>query len=78
MILPFLAILLLIYSIGLPFLVIISLGAFPLAWRAIQILWRRYRSFQDLIPAQALTIQTLVSMGLLISGALFMSRIIGR
>lgn len=78
MILPFLVILLLIYSIGLPFLVIISLGAFPLAWRAIQILWRRYRSFQDLIPAQALTIQTLVSMGLLISGALFMSRIIGR
>jgi 1,4-dihydroxy-2-naphthoate octaprenyltransferase len=28
--------------------------------------------------AQALTIQTVVSMGLLISGALFMSRIIGR
>ena len=77
MVLPFLAIIALIYLIGLPFLVIISLGAFPLAGRAIQILWRRYRSFRDLIPAQALTIQTLVSMGLLISGALFMSRIIG-
>lgn len=77
MLLPFLFIILLIYSIGLPLLVIISLGAFLLASKAIQILWRRYRSFQDIIPAQALTIQTLISMGLLISGALFISRIIG-
>jgi len=77
MLLPFLFIILLIYSIGLPLLVIISLGAFLLASKAIQILWRRYRSFQDIIPAQALTIQTLISMGLLISGALFISKIIG-
>jgi len=77
MVLPFLAIICLVYSLGLPLLVIVSLGALPLAGRAIQILWRSYRSFQDVIPAQALTIQTLVSMGLLISGALFISRIIG-
>ncbi|MBW2004517.1 MAG: 1,4-dihydroxy-2-naphthoate octaprenyltransferase [Deltaproteobacteria bacterium] len=77
MLLPFLVIILLIYSIKLPFLVLFSLGAFFLASRAIQILWTRYRSFQDIIPAQALTIQTLISMGLLISGALFISRIIG-
>lgn len=76
MLLPFMTIILLIYSIDLPFLVIISLGSFPLAIRAIQILWKRYLSFQDLIPAQALTIQTLISMGLLISGALFISKII--
>jgi len=77
MVLPFLAVIGLIYSIGLPLLVITSMGAFPLACRAIQILWRRYRSFQDLIPAQALTIQTLVSVGLLISGALFVSGVMG-
>jgi 1,4-dihydroxy-2-naphthoate octaprenyltransferase len=77
MLLPFLVIILLIYSIDLPFLVIISLGAIFLAGRAIQILWRRYLSFQFLIPAQALTIQTLIFTGLLISGALFISRIIG-
>ena len=77
MLLPFLLMILLIYSIGLPFLVIISLGAFLLAKRAIQILWRRYLSFQDIIPVQALTIQTLISTGLLVSGALFISRIIG-
>jgi 1,4-dihydroxy-2-naphthoate octaprenyltransferase len=59
------------------FLVIISLGAFLLASKAIQILWRDYSSFQDIIPAQALTIQTLIFMGLLVSGALFISRIIG-
>lgn len=78
MVLPFLTILLLIYFIGLPPLVVISLGAIPLASKAIQILWRRYLFFQDLIPAQALTIQTLISVGLLISGALFMSGIIGK
>jgi len=78
MVLPFLAIILLIYLIGLPILVIISLGAFPLASKAIHILWRKYLFFQDLIPAQALTIQTLVSVGLLMSGALFMSRIVGQ
>jgi hypothetical protein len=77
MLLPFLFIILLIYSIDLPFLVIISLGAFLLASRAIQILWRRYLSFQDIIPAQALTIQTLICMGLLVSSSLFISRIIG-
>jgi len=77
MFLPFLVIIFLIYFIGLPFLVIISLGALLLASRAIHVLWRKYLSFQELIPAQALTIQTLVSMGLLISGALFISRIIG-
>ena len=77
MLLPFLFIILLIYSIGLPFLVISSLGAFLLASRAIQILWRRYLSFQDIIPAQALTIQTLICMGLLVSGSLFISKIIG-
>lgn len=76
MILPFLVTIFLVYSIDLPLLVIISLGAFPLAIRAIQILWRRHLSFQDLIPAQALTIQTLISVGLLISGALFISKII--
>ena len=75
MFLPFLVIILLIYSIDLPFLVIISFGAFPLAIRAIQILWKRYLCFQELIPAQALTIQTLISVGLLISGALFISKI---
>jgi 1,4-dihydroxy-2-naphthoate octaprenyltransferase len=77
MFLPFPVIVLLIYFIDLPFLVIISLGAFILASRAIHILWRKYLSYQELIPAQALTIQTLVSMGLLISGALFITRIIG-
>ena len=77
MLLPFLFIILLIYSIDLLFLVIFSLGGFLLASRAIKILWRRYLCFQDIIPAQALTIHTLIFMGVLISGSLFVSRIIG-
>jgi 1,4-dihydroxy-2-naphthoate octaprenyltransferase len=78
MILPFLALIFLIYAIGLPVLAIISLGAFPLAIKAIHVVWRRYLFFKDLIPAQALTIQTLVSVGLLISGALFISGAFGQ
>ena len=77
MLLPFLFIILLIYSIDLPFLVILSLGAFLLASKAIKILWRQYLSFQEIIPAQALTIHTLIFMGVLFSGSLFISRIIG-
>jgi len=77
MLLPFLFIILLIYLIDLPFLVILSLGAFLLASKATKILWRRCLSFQDIIPAQALTIHTLIFMGVLISGSLFISRIIG-
>jgi len=77
MLLPFLFIIFLIYSIDLPFLVILSLGAFLLASKAIRILWRRYHSFQDIIPAQALTIHTLIFMGVLVSGSLFISKIIG-
>jgi 1,4-dihydroxy-2-naphthoate octaprenyltransferase len=77
MLLPFLCIILFIYSMDFPFLAVVSLCAALLAGRAIQILWRRYRSFQDIIPAQALTIHTLTCMGLLISGSLFISKMIG-
>ena len=78
MVLPFFAIIVLIHVIGLPVLAIIALGAFPLAIKAIQVVWRRYLFFKDLIPAQVLTIQTLVSMGLLTSGALFISGVVGQ
>jgi 1,4-dihydroxy-2-naphthoate octaprenyltransferase len=76
MLLPFVAIIFLSSLVGLPFLVIISLGALPLAIKAIQVVWRRYLFYQELIPAQALTIQTLVFVGFLISAALFLSGII--
>jgi len=77
MLLPFLSVILLVYTIGIPYTVLLSLIAIPLSIKAVHILWTRYMSYQDLIPAQALTILTMTSVGLLISGTLFISKILG-
>ena len=77
MLLPFLSVILLVYIIGIPYTVLLSLIAIPLSIKAVHILWTRYMSYQDLIPAQALTILTMISVGLLISGTLFISKILG-
>jgi len=77
MLLPFLSVILLVYTIGIPHTVLLSLIAIPLSVKAIHILWTRYMSYQDLIPAQALTILTMTSVGLFISGTLFISKILG-
>jgi 1,4-dihydroxy-2-naphthoate octaprenyltransferase len=48
-------------------LILISFFSFPLTFKAMQVLWREYLSLEGLIPAQALTIQTLIAHGLLLS-----------
>ena len=77
MLLPFLSVVLLVYTIEIPYTVLLSLIALPLSLKAIHILWTRYTSYQDIIPAQGLTILTMTSVGLFISGALFISTIFG-
>ena len=77
MLLPFLSVVLLVYTIEIPYSVLLSLIALPLSLKAIHILWTRYTSYQDIIPAQGLTILTMISVGLFISGALFISTIFG-
>jgi 1,4-dihydroxy-2-naphthoate octaprenyltransferase len=63
--------------LGLSYLLMLSFIAFPLVFRAMRILWREYLSHEGVIPAQALTIQTMVAHGLLLSLGLILSRLIG-
>lgn len=58
----------------LPALILISFAAFPLAFKAMRILWREYLSHTGVIPAQALTIQTLITHGLLLTVGLVLGR----
>ena len=61
---------------GLSYIIMLSFMAFPLALKAMRILWREYLSHTGIIPAQALTIQTLIAHGLLLSVGIALSRFI--
>jgi 1,4-dihydroxy-2-naphthoate octaprenyltransferase len=75
MILAFLIVFFLISIVGLPYLIMLSFIASPLAFKAIKVLWNEYLSHDRIIPAQALTIQTLIGHGLLVSLGLVLSRV---
>ena len=72
----FIIVVLLVGIPGISYMVLLGLVAFPLALKAMRILWREYLSHERLIPAQALTIQTLIAQGLLLSLGLVLSRFI--
>lgn len=57
-------------------LILLAFIAFPLAFNAMKIAWKEYLSYEKLIPGQALTVQTVVTQGLLISLGLIISRLI--
>ena len=76
MLTAFLSIILLVSHMEVSYLIIISFITFPLAIKAMRILWREYLSHEGIIPAQALTIQLMVFQGLLISLGLVLSRFI--
>jgi 1,4-dihydroxy-2-naphthoate octaprenyltransferase len=61
---------------GFSYLIMLSFMAFPLALKAMWVLWREYLSHEGTIPAQALTIQTLIAHGLLLSIGIALSRFI--
>lgn len=73
----FVTVLFLISIVGLTYLSMLSFIAFPLAFKAMRILWREYLSHEEVIPAQAFTIKTLIAHGLLLSLSLGLSRLIG-
>jgi 1,4-dihydroxy-2-naphthoate octaprenyltransferase len=75
MLAAFIAVIFLIGIVGLTYLTMLSFIAFPLAFKAMKILWREYLSYEGLIPAQALTIQTLIAHGVLLSLGLVLSRL---
>ncbi|MBC8418307.1 MAG: 1,4-dihydroxy-2-naphthoate octaprenyltransferase [Proteobacteria bacterium] len=72
----FVTVFFLIEGMGFSYLIMLSLMAFPMAVKAMRILWREYLSHSRTIPAQALTIQTLIAHGLLISIGMALSRFV--
>ena len=75
-IVSFISIILLVSVMKIHYLVMLAFISFPMALRAMGIAWREYLSYESLIPAQALTIQTVIAQGLLLSFGLFLGRFI--
>ncbi len=76
MIASFVSIVFLIELGKIHYLIMLAFISFPQALRAMRILWKQYLLRDSLIPAQALTIQTILNQGLLLSLGLIMSRFI--
>ena len=74
MLMGFISVFFLVQGMGLSPLILISLIAFPLAFKAMRILWREYLSHTGIVPAQALTIQTLIAHGMLLTIGIILSR----
>jgi 1,4-dihydroxy-2-naphthoate octaprenyltransferase len=76
MLMGFFSVFFLVQVAGFSPLILISFVAFPLAFKAMRIVWHEYLSHEGIIPAQALTIQTLIAHGLLLTIAVVVSRFI--
>ena len=76
MLLAFVVVIFLISIVGFSYLIMLSFVALPLAAKAMKILWKEYLSHKEVIPAQALTIQTLIVHGMFLSVGIFLSRFI--
>jgi 1,4-dihydroxy-2-naphthoate octaprenyltransferase len=76
LILSFVSVILLTGLFKVHYLIMLAFISFPLALHAIRIVWREYLSRDNLIPAQALTIQIIITQGLFLSLGLFLSRLI--
>jgi len=74
MALSYFCVILLVGLAGITPLITLAFISFPLAFKAMGILWKSYLSHKESIPAQALTIQTVISQGLLLSLGLVLSR----
>ena len=65
MILPFPFLFILSGTQEISFLILLAWLALPLAWKAVRIFWENFQTFEQIIPAQALTIQTHIGLGVL-------------
>ncbi len=78
MLLAYLSVVFLVGAMKMSYLIMLGYVSFPLALRAMKISWKRHESHEGLIPAQAMTIQTVVAHGLLLSLGLVLSRYMGK
>ena len=76
LLLSFVSVALLPARAKVPLSVLAALLALPLGVKASVVLWREYRSHEGIVPAQALTIQTLVVQGLLVTLGLMAGRLL--
>jgi 1,4-dihydroxy-2-naphthoate octaprenyltransferase len=67
MVFPFIAILVMIFSGYLSYFSLVSFLCLPLAIKAVSLAWIHFDSHLQIIPAQALTIQTHLAFGVLLS-----------
>jgi 1,4-dihydroxy-2-naphthoate octaprenyltransferase len=78
MTLPFLFLFFLLGSQGISFQVLLSFLALPLAIKAIRIFWGNYAAFEQIVPAQALTIKTHMALGVLMLAGILIGHFSGR
>lgn len=57
-------------------MIFLAFISFPLALRAMRIAWKDFTDHKKIVPAQALTVQTVLTQGLLISIGLLISKIL--
>lgn len=76
MALSFMSIIFIIVFWHISFLIMLGFISLPAAINAMKTAWKEYNSYINLIPAQALTIKTVIAQGLLISLGLVISRLI--
>jgi len=74
MLLSFVCLLVYVITSYISYLALVVFFSLPFALKAIHIAWHHYEEYEKIIPAQALTIQTLIAQGLLLSSALALSK----
>jgi 1,4-dihydroxy-2-naphthoate octaprenyltransferase len=72
----YVSVLYLVSAVGLPYPIMLSFISIPLGFKAVLGLWRHYASPERIIPAQALTIQSLLAHGVLMSLGLVLGRFV--
>jgi 1,4-dihydroxy-2-naphthoate polyprenyltransferase len=77
MILPYPFLVFLVAVLGMPAWILLGWLTLPLALRGIAILWKEYNNPGKIVPAQAMTIQTHMLLGLLLVTGLLLQRFIG-
>ncbi|OPX36304.1 MAG: 1,4-dihydroxy-2-naphthoate octaprenyltransferase [Deltaproteobacteria bacterium] len=78
MLCAFASVIVLVGAMGMSYLIMLSFASLPLAYKAAKTVWRQYQSLEGLIPAQAVTIQTVIANGFLLSLGLALSRFAGK
>jgi 1,4-dihydroxy-2-naphthoate polyprenyltransferase len=76
MAMSFMSVIFIVAFFKVSFLIVLAFLSFPLAFKAMKIAWKDYLSYQNLIPGQALTVQTVMTQGILISLGLVISKLI--